>query len=58
MCVIDGTDGPTDAAGAVCDGGTIARAVAKGMDPAAFLENNDAYNFFKDLGDGTTAAAS
>ena len=48
----DGTDGPTDAAGGVCDGGTVARAEAKGVDSLAFLENNDAYNFFKQLGDG------
>ncbi len=45
-------DGPTDAAGAVVDGGTLARAHAKGLDFAQYLENNDAYNFFKDLGDG------
>lgn len=34
------------------DGGTIARAVAKELDVGLYLENNDAYNFFKDLGDG------
>jgi glycerate 2-kinase len=45
-------DGPTDAAGAVVDGGTLARAEAKGLNFAQYLENNDAYNFFKDLGDG------
>ena len=33
-------------------GGTLARADAKGLDFAQYLENNDAYNFFKDLGDG------
>ena len=43
---------PTDAAGAVCDGGTLARARAKGLDVDAFLANNDAYNFFAQLGDG------
>ncbi|MCI0475741.1 MAG: DUF4147 domain-containing protein [Anaerolineales bacterium] len=47
----DGTDGPTDAAGALCDGETIARASAIGMDAHAFLANNDAYNFFAPLGD-------
>jgi hydroxypyruvate reductase len=47
----DGTDGPTDAAGALCDGETIARAAARGMDARAFLANNDAYNFFQPLGD-------
>ena len=45
-------DGPTDAAGAVADGGTVARAEAKGLDLNQYLEKNDAYNFFKDLGDG------
>ena len=48
----DGTDGPTDAAGAMCDGGTVTRAAAKGIDSLAFLENNDAYHFFQQLGDG------
>ena len=48
----DGTDGPTDAAGGVCDGGTIARAEAKGLDALGFLEDNNAYNFFSKLGDG------
>ncbi len=47
----DGTDGPTDAAGALADGTTVARALARGMDPRAFLENNDAYHFFEPLGD-------
>ena len=47
----DGTDGPTDAAGAVVDGSTIARGVAKGLDAAANLANNDSYRFFERLGD-------
>ncbi|MBI4537818.1 MAG: glycerate kinase [candidate division NC10 bacterium] len=47
----DGTDGPTDAAGALADGETIARARALGLNPRAFLENNDSYNFFARLGD-------
>ncbi len=47
----DGTDGPTDAAGAVVDGATVARALAKGLDPRAFLEKNDSYHFFEHLGD-------
>jgi len=42
----DGTDGPTDAAGAFADGGTIARAAARGADAAAALAANDAYAFF------------
>jgi hydroxypyruvate reductase len=47
----DGTDGPTDAAGAVANGETMARARSLGLDPAAHLENNDAYPFFDALGD-------
>ena len=46
----DGTDGPTDAAGAFADGGTVKKAVAAGMDPHAFLVRNDAYHFFEPLG--------
>ena len=47
----DGTDGPTDAAGAVADGETIARATDKGISALAHLKNNDAYHFFKPLDD-------
>jgi glycerate-2-kinase len=45
----DGTDGPTDAAGATVDGKTAERARGFGLDPAAYLENNDSYNFFRRL---------
>jgi hydroxypyruvate reductase len=47
----DGTDGPTDAAGALADGSTVARAQALGLDPAAYLADNDSYHFFEALGD-------
>jgi hydroxypyruvate reductase len=47
----DGGDGPTDAAGAVVTGETLARAQALGLDPAAALANNDAYPFFAALDD-------
>lgn len=47
----DGTDGPTDAAGAMADGTTVSRAWDAGLDPTAFLENNDSYHFFKKLDD-------
>ena len=47
----DGTDGPTDAAGAIVDGGTLARAREKSLDPNDYLQRNDAYNFFSSLGD-------
>jgi hydroxypyruvate reductase len=47
----DGTDGPTDAAGAVVDGDTVARALAKKLNPSEFLAENDSYHFFQHLGD-------
>ena len=47
----DGNDGPTDAGGALCDGTTVARAQALGMDPRRHLEGNDAYPLFQALGD-------
>ena len=48
----DGIDGPTDAAGAVADSTTLARAYDKGLgNPHDFLNNNDAYRFFERLGD-------
>jgi hydroxypyruvate reductase len=43
----DGTDGPTDAAGAVADGATLARNPCA----RAFLDNNDSYHYFEPLGD-------
>ena len=47
----DGIDGPTDAAGAFADGATVRRARARGLDPEAALRDNDAYSFFRALGD-------
>ncbi len=46
----DGTDGPTDAAGAVVDGMTVARARSRGLDPVKYLHDNDSYNFFRKAG--------
>ena len=43
----DGSDGPNDAAGAIVDGSTAARARNSGLDPAAYLERNDSYTFFQ-----------
>jgi glycerate 2-kinase len=47
----DGTDGPTDAAGALADGDTVKRALGVGLKPRAALDGNDAYPFFERLGD-------
>jgi glycerate 2-kinase len=47
----DGNDGPTDAAGAVVDGTTAARAAAAGLDGRRALDENDAYGFFSKLSD-------
>ena len=47
----DGTDGPTDAAGAIVDGETLPRARTLGLDAWAALEANDSYAFFEALGD-------
>ena len=47
----DGRDGPTDAAGALVDGGTVARIRAAGGDPEALLSNNDSYRALALAGD-------
>ncbi len=48
----DGVDGPTDAAGAIVDSSTLTRAAAMSL-PAidSYLQNNDSYTFFANLGD-------
>jgi glycerate-2-kinase len=46
----DGTDGPTDAAGAIVDGETAPRARRTGINPARYLVRNDSYSFFKRAG--------
>ncbi len=43
----DGRDGPTDAAGAFVDGGSVARGRARGVDAAAALAANDSHGFFR-----------
>jgi glycerate 2-kinase len=47
----DGTDGPTDAAGAFADGKTLQRGKTMGLSPWSFLKENDSYSFFQKLGD-------
>jgi len=47
----DGTDGPTDAAGAIADGATVRRAKEIGLDVDRALKENDSYRLFKRLGD-------
>jgi len=46
----DGTDGPTDAAGATGDISLIENAEQSGIVPADYLYNNDAYTFFSNAG--------
>ena len=47
----DGTDGPTDAAGALSTGGTATRAQQKGLSITSYLTDNNAYHFFHALND-------
>jgi hydroxypyruvate reductase len=47
----DGTDGPTDAAGAIAEGKTVERAKKLGLDPSRYLGENDSYHFFEALDD-------
>jgi hydroxypyruvate reductase len=47
----DGIDGVEDNAGAIVTPDTLARAQAQGLKAQDFLDRNDAYNFFKPLGD-------
>jgi hydroxypyruvate reductase len=43
----DGTDGPTDAAGAIADGDTLRR----NPEALRYLNDNDSYHYFEPLGD-------
>jgi glycerate 2-kinase len=47
----DGTDGPTDAAGAMVDGASAGRARERGLDPRASLDGNDSNPVLAAIGD-------
>jgi glycerate 2-kinase len=47
----DGSDGPTDAAGAIVTGATFGQACERRLDPNKYLADNDSYHFFQQLGD-------
>jgi glycerate 2-kinase len=47
----DGTDGPTEAAGAIVDGESAARARAHGSDPVTSLAKNDSNDLLAGTGD-------
>jgi glycerate 2-kinase len=46
----DGTDGPTDSAGAVVDSDTVPGAISKNIDPDKYIREFDSYHFFKKAG--------
>jgi glycerate 2-kinase len=47
----DGTDGPTDAAGATVNEQKIDRSLGLGLDAKMALDRHDSYSFFQQLGD-------
>jgi glycerate 2-kinase len=47
----DGTDGPTDSAGGLADGTTVARGQALGLDAADHLRRHDAYPYLQAVHD-------
>jgi len=49
----DGTDGPNDAAGAMVDGYTLEKGMEKELDINEYLNNNDSYNYFNALDNGS-----
>jgi len=53
-CDTDGIDGSEDNAGAIVTPDTLARAKAADLNAPHYLANNDAYGFFRTLGDLVT----
>ncbi|MCF8532731.1 MAG: glycerate kinase [Reyranella sp.] len=47
----DGVDGAEEIAGAIFTPDSLARAIAKGRDPKAMLQDNDGHSFFELIGD-------
>ncbi len=47
----DGSDGPTDAAGGLVDGSTVARGAERGLSAEKHLQNNDSYHFLEAVND-------
>lgn len=54
----DGTDGPTDVAGAVIDSTTTEIAKSKGIDAFQYLEQSDSYHFFDKVGGHITTGST
>jgi hydroxypyruvate reductase len=50
-CDTDGIDGTEDNAGAVISQDTLVRGLSLGINARDCLSNNDAYSYFKELGD-------
>jgi hydroxypyruvate reductase len=54
----DGTDGPTDAAGAIADDQVLLIIDEKKLDAQKYLDDNDAYHFFEQTGGLFTTGAT